>query len=76
MIDAGAEWAQEIAQNLERAEIILLLVSADFIDSDYCYGVELARAFLEMVLIENLTVRLMRLNFGILQEQLQKCVTI
>jgi sulfur relay (sulfurtransferase) DsrC/TusE family protein len=43
-IDAGTEWAQEIAQNLERAEIILLLVSADFINSEYCYGVELKRA--------------------------------
>ncbi len=43
-IDAGAEWAQEIAQNLERAEIILLLVSANFMISDYCYGTELTRA--------------------------------
>ncbi len=43
-IDAGAEWAQEIAQNLERAEIILLLVSANFMSSDYCYGTELTRA--------------------------------
>jgi formylglycine-generating enzyme required for sulfatase activity len=43
-IDAGAEWAQEIAQNLERAEIILLLVSANFMNSDYCYGVEMEKA--------------------------------
>jgi formylglycine-generating enzyme required for sulfatase activity len=43
-IDAGTEWAQEIAQNLERAEIILLLVSANFMSSDYCYGIELFKA--------------------------------
>jgi formylglycine-generating enzyme required for sulfatase activity len=43
-IDAGLEWAQEINQNLEQAAIILLLVSADFIDSDYCYGIEMTRA--------------------------------
>jgi internalin A len=36
-IDAGLNWAQEIDQNLEQAAIILLLVSADFIASDYCY---------------------------------------
>jgi internalin A len=30
--------------DLERADIILLLVSADFIASDYCYEKELTRA--------------------------------
>ena len=44
MIGAGEEWKNEIDGNLERAEIILLLVSADFIASDYCYDVELKRA--------------------------------
>jgi SAM-dependent methyltransferase len=43
-IAAGAEWAGEINRNLEEADIILLLVSADFIDSKYCYDVELKRA--------------------------------
>src|SRR5207237_2712073 len=31
-------------QHLNTARIILLLVSPDFIDSDYCYGVEMKRA--------------------------------
>lgn len=35
---------QGINQELERADIILLLVSADFLASDYCYGIEMARA--------------------------------
>jgi formylglycine-generating enzyme required for sulfatase activity len=43
-IDAGLEWASEIDQNLEQAAIILLLVSANFIASEYCYGIEMTRA--------------------------------
>ena len=43
-IDAGKEWASEISENLELADIILLLVSPDFIDSDYINDIELRRA--------------------------------
>ncbi len=43
-ISAGAEWEQEISQHLNAAQIILLLVSPDFMDSDYCYGIEMKRA--------------------------------
>jgi nucleoside phosphorylase len=43
-IGAGKEWAGEIDRNLESAHIILLLVSADFINSDYCMDVEVRRA--------------------------------
>jgi internalin A len=43
-ITAGQEWKDKIDENLERAEIILLLVSADFIASDYCYDIEMKRA--------------------------------
>jgi internalin A len=41
---AGHKWEREIDENLERADIILLLVSADFISSDYCYKKEMRRA--------------------------------
>jgi formylglycine-generating enzyme required for sulfatase activity len=41
---AGSDWATDISQSLELADIILFLVSADFIDSKYCYGIEMARA--------------------------------
>src|SRR5262249_1413235 len=34
----------EIRTNLDLVEIIVLLVSADFLASEYCYGVELRRA--------------------------------
>ncbi len=44
MISAGAEWRGEIDRHLEQAGIILLLVSPDFIASDYCYGIETKRA--------------------------------
>jgi hypothetical protein len=44
MIGAGREWEGQIDHHLETAEIILLLVSADFIASDYCWDVEVTRA--------------------------------
>jgi hypothetical protein len=43
-ISAGAKWEEEIRANLDEAQIILLLISPDFMDSDYCYGVEMQRA--------------------------------
>jgi hypothetical protein len=42
-IRAGANWAKEINTKLESADIILFLVSADFINSRYCSGIEMAR---------------------------------
>jgi hypothetical protein len=44
LIGAGQEWREQISKNLERADLILLLVSADFIASDYCYDIEMTRA--------------------------------
>ena len=35
-IEAGQKWEPEILRNLERADIIVLLLSNDFIHSDYC----------------------------------------
>jgi hypothetical protein len=43
-ISAGSEWEQEIDRHLNAAQIILLLVSPDFMFSEYCYGVEMQRA--------------------------------
>ncbi len=40
----GLEWASEIDTHLTSAHIILLLVSPDFIASDYCWGLEVKRA--------------------------------
>jgi hypothetical protein len=40
-ISAGTEWAGAIDAHLQHAQIILLLVSADFLASNYCYDVEL-----------------------------------
>ena len=44
LIDAGQEWAGAIDEHLNSAAIIVLLVSADFLDSDYCYDKEMSRA--------------------------------
>lgn len=40
----GEEWRGEIDSHLERANLILLLISADFLASDYCYDIEIKRA--------------------------------
>ena len=43
-ISAGTDWEQEIKERLNTAHIILLLVSPDFMASDYCYSIEMQRA--------------------------------
>ncbi len=43
-ISAGTEWEREISNHLNTAQIILLLISPDFMNSDYCYGIEMQRA--------------------------------
>jgi tetratricopeptide (TPR) repeat protein len=43
-ITGGREWAGAIDAALKEAQIVLLLISADFLDSDYCNDVELAEA--------------------------------
>ena len=44
LIGPGEEWNQVIDEKIEEAGIILLLISADFLASEYCYGKELQRA--------------------------------
>lgn len=43
-ISAGSERQPEIDSRIESAELILLLISEDFISSDFYYGVEMSRA--------------------------------
>jgi tetratricopeptide (TPR) repeat protein len=43
-ITAGTEWAGSIDAHLQSAQLILLLVSAHFMASKYCYDVEMQRA--------------------------------
>src|SRR5205823_14792646 len=43
-INAGTEWEKEIDKHLNAAQVILLLISPDFMDSDYCYSSEMIRA--------------------------------
>ncbi len=43
-ISAGTDWEQQIKSHLNQAQIILLLVSPDFMVSDYCYSIEMQRA--------------------------------
>jgi len=43
-IDAGDDFHGAISENLEQADIVLLLVSPYFLSSDYCYDIEMKRA--------------------------------
>jgi hypothetical protein len=43
-ITAGTEFGGAIDSNLDLADVILLLISPDFIASDYCYEREMSRA--------------------------------
>ncbi|GHO95914.1 hypothetical protein KSF_059620 [Reticulibacter mediterranei] len=40
----GTPWEEQIVTHLDSAQIILLLISADFMASSFCYSVELQRA--------------------------------
>ena len=44
LLKPGEEWRKGIDENLERTDIILLLVSADFLASDFCWQKEMERA--------------------------------
>jgi|GEM_PF-4371095 len=43
-IPAGSAWKGEIDENLTSADVVLLLVSSDFLASDYCFDVETKKA--------------------------------
>ena len=43
-IVAGTEWRASIMSHVNTDQIILLLISADFMHSDFCYSVEMERA--------------------------------
>ena len=43
-ISPGGEWESQIIEHLNTDQIILLLISADFIASDFCYSIEMTQA--------------------------------
>jgi len=43
-ISPGTDWKSQIMEHLNTDQIILLLISADFIASDFCYSVEMVQA--------------------------------
>src|SRR5205823_1957427 len=43
-ITAGTEWEREINENLNTSQIILLLISPDFMNSEYCFSIEMKQA--------------------------------
>jgi hypothetical protein len=43
-ITAGENWDASIRRSLQEADVVLLLISAEFIASQYCYSVEMQAA--------------------------------
>ena len=52
----GQKWEQQLLDKLERADIIVLLLSNDFIRSEYCYSKEMKRALKRDAANENAVV--------------------
>jgi len=44
-IQPGENWEEAIATELNRSNVIIPLISANFLASEYCTGVEMTRAF-------------------------------
>jgi tetratricopeptide (TPR) repeat protein len=44
LIQAGSDWKLEVEKHLHEADLILLLISASFMASDYCYNLQLTTA--------------------------------
>src|SRR5579885_752185 len=40
----GEDWRHTIHSHLDKADLILLLISPSFMQSNYCYGVEMQKA--------------------------------
>ncbi len=43
-ISPGAVWEAEVSKHLNTAQVVLLLISPDFMASEYCYDIEMQRA--------------------------------
>jgi|GEM_PF-618213 len=43
-IAPGTEWKEQIQTHLNKAQVILLLISADFMASEFCYSIEMQQA--------------------------------
>ena len=43
-ISPGSEWKAQIIEHLNSDQIVLLLISADFMASDFCYSIEMTQA--------------------------------
>ena len=44
LVEPGVDWTQEFDPQINSTQLVLLLISIDFLDSRYSYGRELARA--------------------------------
>lgn len=71
-ISAGDDWKAVIDENLETSDIILLLISPDFLSSDYIHEVEMKRALERNDAGEAAVIPIMVRPVAILNEKLRK----
>lgn len=76
MIGAGTEWEDAIDARLNKARVILLLISADFIESKYCYDVEMTRALERHDLREALVIPIILRAVSLKGTQFSKLQTL
>ena len=55
-IDCAEEWQQKLDAHLNSSQIILLLISPDFLASDYCYEIELRHQILTSLFSKSLKI--------------------
>lgn len=55
-ITAGQEWKRKIDENIKSADLIILLVSSDFIASDYCFDIEMEAAMQRHEKLESIVI--------------------
>jgi hypothetical protein len=44
-IEPGGDWNQKISDKLDSSDIVIALLSPDFLASEYCFGIEMEKAF-------------------------------
>jgi hypothetical protein len=47
-IEPGTDWDTEISNRLDSANLVLLLLSPEFLASDYCFGVEVEKSLMRL----------------------------
>jgi hypothetical protein len=47
-IEVGTNWENEITAKLDYADLVLFLITENFLDSEYCFGVEVEKVLIQL----------------------------